>query len=198
MISRLASRLTGLPNNGGNLRASYLDDAGSAVVLPGTHGAISTMKKPISEHFADLGAPLRNIVNSWGAVRPSDGAVFLRVWYDRKFKDEATGRTYRQLLHISSEHKVGYLERAEHIKRVRQGAPGFMVIVHAADEIARPRKIKDYNPEVLVPIGELRDDLKGHEGEWWGECLPGISATGTVQSASSSKKGACADAPPNV
>jgi len=46
------------------------------------------------------------------------------------------------------------MERAEHIERIRQGAPGFMVIVHAVDEIARPRKIKDYNPAVLVPIGE--------------------------------------------
>lgn len=88
--------------------------------------------------------------------------------------------------------------KIKHIERIRQGAPGFMVIVHAVDEIARPRKIKDYNPAVLVPIGELRDDLNGHEGEWWGECLPGISATGTVQSASNSKTGACANAPPNV
>ena len=36
----------------------------------------------------------------------------------------------------------------------------------------------------------LNISAEGHEGEWWGECLPGNSATGTVQSASNSKTGA--------
>lgn len=36
-----------------------------------------------SAFFAMLGAPLHNVRWSWGAVRPEDGAVFLRVWTDR-------------------------------------------------------------------------------------------------------------------
>ena len=32
--------------------------------------------------FATLGAPLANVRWSWGAVRPADGAVILRVWKD--------------------------------------------------------------------------------------------------------------------
>lgn len=125
------------------------------------------MKKPISEHFDDLGAPLRNVLNSWGAVRP-DGVVIQRVWADRKQKVGAAW--FRQLLHVSSEHKGGYLERMEHVERLRQGAKGFAVIVTAADPLATPRRIVEYNSGVLVPLGRLLDI----NGEVWGECLPPV------------------------
>jgi len=36
-----------------------------------------------STFFAWLGAPLVNSRWSWGAVRPTDGTVFLLVWQDR-------------------------------------------------------------------------------------------------------------------
>ncbi len=35
-----------------------------------------------AELFETLGAPLKNVRWSWGGVRKSDGAVFLRVWQD--------------------------------------------------------------------------------------------------------------------
>ncbi len=123
------------------------------------------MKKPISEHFSDLGAPLRNVVNSWGAVRRADGAVILRVWSDRKRK--IGDSWFRQLLHVSSDHKGGYGERAGHIDLIRKGAKGFAVIVTAKDVQAEPRSIDSYNAERLVPIGEIIEI----DGEIWGECL---------------------------
>jgi hypothetical protein len=36
----------------------------------------------LSQLFEQLGAPLANVRWSWGAVRESDSAVFLRVWQD--------------------------------------------------------------------------------------------------------------------
>ncbi|CAE6931814.1 conserved protein of unknown function [Pseudomonas marincola] len=128
------------------------------------------MAKPsISQHFVNLGAPLRNVVNSWGAVRESDGAVFLRVWRDRRRQIDV--RWFRQLLHKASELKVGYVERIEHIDLIRAGAPAYMVIVTAADPEASPRKIGSYTPDRLVPIGELVEI----DGEVWGECLPPVA-----------------------
>jgi hypothetical protein len=40
----------------------------------------------LTEFFAYLEAPLANQRWSWGAVRPSDGAVLLRVWQDEQRK----------------------------------------------------------------------------------------------------------------
>ncbi|WP_223473797.1 hypothetical protein [Pseudomonas sp. BF-B-27] len=128
-----------------------------------------TSKPPISQHFVNLGAPLRNVVNSWGAVR-GDGAVILRVWSDRR--RQIDGRWFRQLLHKTSAQKVGYIERAEHVALIRAGARGYMVIVTAVDAEASPRKIATYNPDRLVPIGELVEI----DGEVWGECLSPVNA----------------------
>jgi hypothetical protein len=41
-----------------------------------------------TEMFKRLGAPLANPRWSWGRVRADDQAVFLRVWQDRKIKQD--------------------------------------------------------------------------------------------------------------
>ena len=50
-----------------------------------------------SELLRRLGAPILNVVWSWGAVRPADGVVFLRVWQDRERKVD--GKWYTMLTH---------------------------------------------------------------------------------------------------
>jgi hypothetical protein len=96
--------------------------------------------------------------------------VILRVWYDRR--QQIDGRWFRKLLHKTSAPKVGYIERAEHVALIRAGAKGYMVIVTAVDTEASPRKIDTYNPDRLVPIGELVEI----DGEVWGECLSPVDA----------------------
>ena len=49
--------------------------------------------------FDYLGAPLHNVQWSWGAVRESDGAVFLVVWQDESLRRD--GRNY-SLVHNQS------------------------------------------------------------------------------------------------
>ncbi|MDD0842108.1 hypothetical protein [Pseudomonas sp. Gutcm_11s] len=127
-------------------------------------------KKPISQHFADLGAPLRNPRNSWGAVRHGahEDQVILRVWEDRK--QYIDGKWFRMVLGATSD-SVGYMERMNHVSMLMARVPGYMVVCTAADVNARPRKIKDYSPLVLVPVGEVFPDDRG---QVWAECLPAV------------------------
>jgi len=125
------------------------------------------MSKPcIADHFENLGAPLANHYWSWGAMRPADGTVILRVWADERCQID--GQWYRRLLEPSYVSSLGYGERLEHIQKIRDGSPGYMVILTAADPKAAKRKIAAYNESVLVPIGRVVDLA---DGSVWGECL---------------------------
>jgi hypothetical protein len=63
--------------------------------------------------FASLGAPLANQRWSWGAVRPTDGAVILRVWQDEGRKID--GAAFTQITFMgpseASASNLGYAER---------------------------------------------------------------------------------------
>ena len=75
-----------------------------------------------AELFETLGAPLKNVRWSWGGVRKSDGAVFLRVWQDGTKK--INGKRY---IWISVEsplgNDLGENERMDHLKLVQAGHP---------------------------------------------------------------------------
>ncbi len=45
-----------------------------------------TIKRSRAELFSYLGAPLNNVQWSWGAVRETDGSVFLVVWQDENLR----------------------------------------------------------------------------------------------------------------
>jgi hypothetical protein len=48
--------------------------------------ALMTIKRSRAELFGYLGAPLNNVQWSWGAVRETDGSVFLVVWQDENLR----------------------------------------------------------------------------------------------------------------
>jgi hypothetical protein len=119
----------------------------------------------ISSFFTRLGAPLKITRRSWGAQRPSDGAVFLRVWQDLKFIED--GR-----LHMLVDHRInnsddtsnaGYNERVRHIQEIRQGAPCFLIMCTAVDPQARPRKIEFFNEDDIF-VGA---DIVEKDGATW-------------------------------
>ena len=119
----------------------------------------------LTQHFKKLGAPLKNSRWSWGAVRESDGVVFLRVWQDRKIRLD--GKTYMMVTHheayVGNESSLGYIERLAHVDLVRGGRPVYMIVCIAKDTNARPRKIKSFIADDLFLGGEMIE----HDGETW-------------------------------
>src|SRR5919199_6254969 len=115
--------------------------------------------------FAMLGAPLANPRWSWGGIRSSDGAVFLRVWQDRTRKHD--GSLFVQLTHTErfkdDPDNLGYQERLRHVERIRQGADCYMVMCEALDVHAVPRKVKDFNEEEVFRGGKVVE----LDGDWW-------------------------------
>jgi hypothetical protein len=110
----------------------------------------------ISDLFAYLGAPLINKRWSWGSVRPSDGAVFLRVWQDLKFID-SEGRRYMQICGLYEDDSAtpGYPERVQHTEAIREGAPCFMVMCVAADTETPKRQIISYDDKDIFVGGDV-------------------------------------------
>jgi hypothetical protein len=119
----------------------------------------------LTQHFKKLGAPLRNSRWSWGSVRPSDGAIFLRVWQDQKIR--LNGKSYMLVTHhaayVGNESSPGYRERLGHIDLAREGRTIFMVICIAKDPDAVPRTIGSFIEDDVFLGGEIVD----HEGDRW-------------------------------
>jgi hypothetical protein len=110
-----------------------------------------------TQMFKFLGARLANSRWSWGGLRAEDGAVFLRVWQDRKTKHE--GRWFMMVTHhekyLGDEDNLGYQERLEHVSKIRAGAPCFMVMCLAEDVAAVPRKIQSFNSDEVFVGGRV-------------------------------------------
>jgi hypothetical protein len=123
--------------------------------------------------FAMLGAPLTNSRWSWGAVRPEDGAVFLRVWQDRMQTHDGS-----QFVQITNHARFrngpancGYRERLKHVELIRGGAPRYLIVCEAVDPAARPRRIRSFNAAEVFPGGRVVE----LNGDWWVEVLPGVA-----------------------
>ena len=118
-----------------------------------------------SEFFRRLGAPLVNVVWSWGAVRASDGVVILRVWQDRERK--VAGKWYTMLTHhavfADDPGNLGWQERLGHLAKIRDGAQCYLVMCEAKDVGASPRTIKSFNDRDLFVGGALVE----MDGDWW-------------------------------
>ena len=110
----------------------------------------------ISSMFRDLGAPLRNMRWSWGAISPNTGAIFLRVW-----KDDILKRGDGDIVRLTNRNRfegtssLGYAERVRHIELLRQGAKGYLIFCESESPAALTRKLKSYVSDKLYPTGEL-------------------------------------------
>lgn len=116
--------------------------------------------------FERLGAPLKNVRWSWGAVRAKDGAVFLRVWQDETLRRGTS--TFMRL--TSNEHfqttnptDLGYQERQKHVAVVSAGARCYMIMCVAMDTTAEPRVVESFNSHEVWLGGDLIDV----DGDTW-------------------------------
>lgn len=110
----------------------------------------------ITELFKKVGAPLNNHVWSWGAVR-HDGAVFLRVWQDKKTKidDKWCMLLDDHNMHGHEKNNLGYNERVEHVELIKDGAQCYMVMCLAEDVAAARRDIRSFNRNDIFVGGKL-------------------------------------------
>ena len=130
----------------------------------------------LSDYFKRLGAPLVNTRWSWGAVR-EDGSVVLRVWqHDCK---KINGIRYVHITEEASDdpHKnqgsAGYSERNDHVQLLKNGAEAYLVMCHAEDPDAKPRKIKGFNSREVFVAGNLLET----DGDTWLEIRGRIPAS---------------------
>lgn len=119
----------------------------------------------MTSFFADLGAKLAQIQRSWGAVRPTDGAVFLRVWQDRGRNIDGTQyvELTRHERFVDDPDNFGWNERLKHVELLRQGRKCFLVMCIAKDVAQYPRVIREFDEERIF---ETRDPIE-IDGDWF-------------------------------
>lgn len=130
-----------------------------------TEATPMTLPPDLIEHFAKLGAPLAT-PTSTSAVRESDGVVVLVCWADRKRSDLGGPYPWRLLLG----HGAVTPERREHVERVANLAPAYLVVATADDVNAIPRTMRTFNAGTVVPVGLVRTI----DGEVWAQCMPPV------------------------
>lgn len=122
--------------------------------------------------FEILGAPLTNSRWSWGAVRPKDGAVILKVWRDQmKFINGA--RFAQVTFHArfrADPDNFRHRARLDHVAQVKSGSPCYLVECEAVDPVAQPRRVRWFNAAEVFPGGRVME----LGGESWVEMLAGV------------------------
>ncbi|MBV8037359.1 HNH endonuclease signature motif containing protein [Roseateles sp.] len=114
------------------------------------------MAKPISQFFAGLDFPLRNIRWSWGAKNASGTALLLRAWADEYSFKAKTVAVLREPERYLQSDSFGLDERIVQLQELWTGAlAGYVVIATAKDAAAHPREIKDYRDDALFAIKRL-------------------------------------------
>ncbi len=141
----------------------------------------------ISSFFRDrLGAPLVDTGWSGGALSPSTGHVYLRVW-----DDELGTLKGRRCVRITDSGlpdpaDPGDRERHAHVQEIERGVKPYCVVLTAVDPQESPRRIKSFDKTALLVGGEL---LKDSEGCFWledaGRCP--VPASGEQPRAASSR-----------
>lgn len=119
----------------------------------------------ISRFFRDrLGAPLVNARWSWGAISPSTGQVYLRVWDDER--GTLRGRRCVRITdgELPDPADPGDRERHAHVQEIERGVKSYCVVLTAVDPRESPRKIKSFDETALLVGGEL---IKDAEGRFW-------------------------------
>lgn len=123
----------------------------------------------VSQVFRRIGAPLKNMRWSWGAVS-DNGDVYLKVWADEF--DRVDGRLWARLTRHSAFAQnpghPGWLERKRHVAMVQQGAKSFAIKCRAKDTNANPRTIASIDDKRLFIGGAVCTDS---EGDSWLELV---------------------------
>ena len=124
--------------------------------------------------FEELGAPLCNPRWSWGAIRKSDGAIFLRVWEDQK--KMLGGKTYIRLTHKQffkqkARKHPGNEERLKHINLLKKDYVTFMIMCIVKRPITSPRVIDRLAADKIYCGGTVKEI----DGDVWLEIKRTIS-----------------------
>jgi len=114
------------------------------------------MAKPISQFFAGLGFPLRNIRWSWGAKNSDGTALLLRAWDDEySFKAKAVTLLREPEQYLTSD-SFGLDERIVQLKQLWAGGmAAYVVIATVKNAEAHPREIKDFREDVVFAVKRL-------------------------------------------
>jgi hypothetical protein len=123
---------------------------------------MASTRKSISRFFSEsLGAPLLNPRWSWGAISPTTGQLFLRVWKDER--ETLRGKDVIAVLGANwQSNSVGLPERREHVRLLKVGIEAYGVLCTVKDASAvGPRKIQSFDQETLLRFGPV-DELEGN------------------------------------
>ncbi|WP_438454562.1 hypothetical protein [Vibrio alginolyticus] len=102
--------------------------------------------KSMSAFFAEnLSAPLTNVHWSWGAE--NEKGVYLRIWAEEV--KEKNGLVY---LNTPSDTRLGQKERLGHIKQVKSGKPGYVVVITEGHKSSGGTWRIDRYEECIYPI----------------------------------------------
>lgn len=109
----------------------------------------------ITEYFASLGAPLKNMNWSWGAVADGSnpvvpaGTVILRTWTHCAYPFR--GKTYYHIFSPWSTASHGQPERERHVELIKQGAKCMLIVIEGdGTEIKRYHTKLHRTGELLV------------------------------------------------
>ena len=123
-------------------------------------------KIPISKFFETIGAPLTNVMWSWGSISQKSGDVFLKVWDDEKKKID--NKICFKILNLEGIEisKSGYVERVQQIDKIKiEHRKGFLVIIYPKKNSQDKRQIFDYKSDAVLPIIEIFE----HDRQLWAE-----------------------------
>jgi putative restriction endonuclease len=101
-----------------------------------------------------LGAPLRNARWSWGAISPTTGQLFLRIWEDQRKTVDGVS-CFLILRGKWRSNSEGTPERHEHIELMKRGARAFGVVQVAERTGGGGRVMKSFNSHALIRFGRL-------------------------------------------
>lgn len=119
------------------------------------------MGKAISQFFAELGYPFRNIRWSWGA-RSGASSILLRTWEDEYFFKQRRLIVLDRAEQYRPSEAYGLDERFGHLESLwNEGVAGYTVIATVKDKDARPREILGYRDDAVFALDRLERQSDG-------------------------------------
>jgi len=104
-----------------------------------------------------LGVKLKNPQWSYGAIDTTNNCVFLKVWVSEQ-KEDGRFEVYWKRWGKSN----GGKERWRHLEAIRHGAKCFGILGEFVDPKAEKVKIKTFDDEQLLLLGNLREEKEGY------------------------------------